>query len=132
MTPQEIFDKVSVHLLTQGKRALSPKGRCMYRGEEGTMCAVGCLLDDITYQPNFEGKGVNELVETFEMPEFFVEEAPLLQDLQSCHDDYQPDEWPVVLTSIAGYSGLSTTSMDEYLKTAKGPDLESVTEAQPS
>ncbi len=132
MTPQEIFDKVSVHLLTQGKRALSPKGRCMYRGEEGTMCAVGCLLDDTTYQPSFEGKGVNELVETFEMPEFFVEEEPLLDELQNCHDNYQPDEWPEVLTSIAGYNGLSTTAMDEYLKATKGPVPEAVTEPQPS
>lgn len=54
---QEIFNKVATHLLTQGKRSVASDGSCMYRGPEGTKCAIGCLIEDDEYHPLLEGKG---------------------------------------------------------------------------
>ena len=63
MNQQEIFDKVASHLITQGVQAnhrpLLNQGdsypSCAYRGDNGTMCAAGCLIPDEEYKPEFEG-----------------------------------------------------------------------------
>ena len=59
---QEIFDKVASHLITQGVQAtyrpLINQGdsypSCAYRGDNGTMCAAGCLIPDEEYEKDFE------------------------------------------------------------------------------
>ncbi len=107
---QELFDKVSKHLLTQGERAVTASSGaglvCCYRTEDGLMCAVGCLIDDKYYHPEFEGVGLYDddaLTAAEGSPDerpFMVrsaleaslgyipnaEEIRLLQDLQSIHD----------------------------------------------
>jgi hypothetical protein len=55
MTIQEIFDKVTTHLLTQRKQSKEGKV-CLYRGPNGTMCAVGCLIKDEFYDGGLEQK----------------------------------------------------------------------------
>ena len=48
---QEVFDRVASHLLTQSARSLLPDGSgCAYRGANGRMCAVGCLIADYEYE----------------------------------------------------------------------------------
>ena len=54
---QAVFDKVVKHLLTQKRRSESKRG-CAYRGEDGAMCAVGCLISDKAYDPEIEGHSV--------------------------------------------------------------------------
>ena len=71
MTNQEIFDKVSAHLLAQNAKSLafidSYQGQaCAYRGAEGRMCAAGCLIPDNRYYSGMEGK-------TVFMLDFFIE-----------------------------------------------------------
>jgi hypothetical protein len=63
-TPQEIFDIVSTHLLTQKRQARqgcdaegNGSGICVYRSPEGLKCAVGCLIDDQHYKPIMEKAG---------------------------------------------------------------------------
>lgn len=50
MNHQEVFTKVATHLLKQGRRALFAEKNgfrsCAYRGDNGTKCAVGCLIKD--------------------------------------------------------------------------------------
>ena len=48
MNIQEIFDTVSVHLLTQNEKSQESDfyRSCLYRGPNGTKCAVGCLIKD--------------------------------------------------------------------------------------
>ena len=58
MTNQEAFDKVTAHLLKQQVKSYSQEEGCMYRGPNGTMCAVGCLIPDEDYRPKFEGLSV--------------------------------------------------------------------------
>ena len=54
MTGQEIFDSVLAHLRKQGDASLNASGKCAYRGEGGTACAVGCLIPDELYDPRIE------------------------------------------------------------------------------
>ncbi len=54
---QAVFDKVVKHLLTQKRRSEGKQG-CAYRGKDGDMCAVGCLISDKAYDPEIEGHSV--------------------------------------------------------------------------
>lgn len=64
----ELSEKVRDHLTKQKARAVAdiPQeentkfpgkviSRCRYRGDNGTMCAVGCLIPDERYTPSLEG-----------------------------------------------------------------------------
>lgn len=96
MTNQEIFDTVVDHLIKQGKPAMQGSGKdrqCAYRGEEGTKCAVGCLIKDEFYNPLFEGDwaGAPEVVKALAKSEVVPiggadDTVNLLCDLQSVHD----------------------------------------------
>lgn len=62
-TPQQIFDQVATHLLTQGRRSGiesfdefgAEDFNCYYRAPDGAMCAVGCLIAPETYSEVYEG-----------------------------------------------------------------------------
>jgi hypothetical protein len=57
MTLRELSERVRDHLTQQ--RAQSTKvDSCAYRGENDTMCAVGCLIDDDHYDDRIEGTRV--------------------------------------------------------------------------
>lgn len=103
---QAVFEKVAAHLITQGKRSMSPGGSyCMYRtpkiGGKVLMCAVGCLITDACYRGQFE----NQRVDSYDVIEALrcsLDLAPgaidtqagyLLRDLQLVHDTKDPEEW---------------------------------------
>lgn len=58
---QEIFDKVVTHLFAQGVQSLNKYNECQYRGQNGTSCAVGCLIPDEEYDARLEYRGVRSL-----------------------------------------------------------------------
>jgi hypothetical protein len=96
MNQQEIFDKVASHLITQGVQATyrpHPKQReaysnCAYRGDNGTMCAAGCLIPDEEYNPEFEGLDWGEVgVEIPSLASLTFEDHDLISSLQSVHDN---------------------------------------------
>ena len=86
MTDQEIFDHVASHLFTQGERAMSGIG-CAYRGQNGTKCAVGCLIPDENYHPRMEKLPVGYR-EVYSRLPFQVDDQTLalLRRLQTVHD----------------------------------------------
>ena len=89
ISQQEIFNKVTNHLITQGVRSVSEDGLgCLYRGPNNLMCAVGCLIPVEVYSEKFEGFSVYDLIENF--PEtlniFGEENIDLIGDLQATHD----------------------------------------------
>ena len=91
MTMQEIFDKVSTHLLTQGKKSKSMlTNTCLYRGPGGTSCAVGCLIKDEFYTEDLENKlsVSTPVTEALEKSGVTVTQEidKLLRDLQKLHD----------------------------------------------
>lgn len=85
---QQMFDKVAKHLLTQ-----NAKSRCLYRSQEGMMCAIGCLIPDDLYSPNMEGIWVERLVAYFPELEKFIPDLALADRLQSIHDVCASSRW---------------------------------------
>lgn len=91
---QEIFDKVYTHLEQQGGASALETGACLYRSEDGKMCAVGCLIPDDKYDPKFEGEPVDELIYAPDgwKPEWFTGDkhsddiVSFLWKLQEAHD----------------------------------------------
>lgn len=58
LTLKQGFDIVKKHLLTQNKQSVEEfSGKCRYRGGEGLKCAIGCLIPDDMYKPEFEDRG---------------------------------------------------------------------------
>lgn len=102
-TPQAIFDQVVEHLLTQGKRSVLDDGLCAYRKEDGSKCAVGCLIPDENYYEGLEGGDAyrNDVIAA--LPFIADEEIKiLLYHLQDIHDTDEPYLWREALMDLAG------------------------------
>ena len=108
---QEVFDKVATHLLKQGSRSYR-KGGCAYRGKEGKMCAVGCLIADEHYRPSLEGRNLQSKAVQAALKDSGINVTQdmqlMLEDLQSCHDSTPPTRWPQALRRIADHYKLNT------------------------
>lgn len=100
VTSQEVYDKVSAHLLQQKSQSRNREG-CAYRGAGGRMCAVGCLIPDELYKRSFEGKSVNSDDVWAVMQAQGIRCKELLSDLQDMHDYTPPSDWPEELKLIA-------------------------------
>ena len=101
-----IFYKVKEHLLKQNKKSTFIDGlgerNCAYRGQDGTSCAAGCLINDEFYDPMMEMKPINtpEFLHALEMSGVnckIEDMIPLLQSLQNIHDAEYPDRWEEAL-----------------------------------
>lgn len=102
MEAQTIFDTVCTHLYAQKKPAFVFEGVnnrpvCAYRGDNGTSCAVGCLIPDEEYYDGMEGSGVTTLFNGSLSAErlhhskrpvmtALSKHVSLLSDLQDAHD----------------------------------------------
>ena len=92
----EIFNYIVEHLRKQGKRSIfisySGDQTCVYRGENGTMCAAGCLITDDEYSPSFESKSIYTLVQqnllTPDLKKRIEPNERMISDLQSLHDHH--------------------------------------------
>jgi hypothetical protein len=111
MTDQEIFDKVSTHLLQQNKPAMED-GRCRYRTSDGLSCAVGCLIAPEVYSEGLEGQGVVALDLRAALRDSGIgttyKTLTLLSDLQDLHDRVPTHLWPAKLNLIAKRFDLET------------------------
>ena len=105
MNKQEIFTEIVTHLLKQNAKAMDEEEHCMYRGSNGTMCAVGCLIPDELYNEKMEGDRIGEvLAENPKLQNFFdldEEGEQLLRHCQSVHDGYDPEDWKKLLEGLA-------------------------------
>lgn len=102
LTRREVFDQVKAHLLKQGHRSYSRVQGCVYRGKDGDMCAVGCLIPDDIYDMNMEGTDALGLFSDwdYEMEQCSLdqdEHGALLMALQAIHDQMDPEKWPAAL-----------------------------------
>lgn len=110
VTAQEVFNQVARHLLTQKKRSMIG-GACAYRGDNGTMCAAGCLMSDE------EAQNINNSVESNTVPWIaLVDEKvvtkkhfDLISQLQYIHDVIKIDEWLKQLIDLAKHYNLDYT-----------------------
>jgi len=114
---QEVFDRVVTHLRAQNAKSISfnfdkKDMTCRYRGDNGTSCAVGCLIPDEDYDPIFEGINVcgftdptnnifslfkenNKEELLFKMKNMFKNHVKLLGELQYVHDQIPTKDWEV-------------------------------------
>lgn len=98
---QEVFNIVVTHLLTQGSKAMNSEGGCVYRANNGSKCAVGCLVSDDEYAyTSIEGLGVRDALKAMDY-EPFHENILLLENLQHVHDRVKTESWEKALRGLA-------------------------------
>ena len=120
MNRQEIFDKVSVHFITQGECATatdtSRYTTCVYLNKDEKRCAIGCLIPDKHPGLNFTGSVSQLLVNHPDLTEIMDPDGhnyEFLRDLQKVHDMFQPYTWSNQLAKIAKQYNLDTTKLIE-------------------
>lgn len=108
LSEQEIFDKVSLHLLTQNKKSRGPAIEgSYYHGINGLTCAIGCLIPDEYYDPAMEGISIWWLLSGHFETQMnkcgldISEHLTLLKELQLIHDYTPIHLWCNYLKSIA-------------------------------
>lgn len=120
MNRQEVFNKVYTHLLKQNakSRMVDSFGNelhtCAYRGKDGMMCAVGCLIPDELYSPGMEmgsiagqGSQANLVREVLGKLGFacdlgnFAGDLYFLSGLQNIHDRNDVKYWKSLLEKFA-------------------------------
>lgn len=124
MTPQEIFDTVATHLFTQGHRAFDDNlVQCAYKAQDGSMCAVGCLIRDY-YKPEMDrnphGTDIRTVYSLYKsyLPDWIENNLILLGALQDVHDvDYSWDSVDTLkdaLKYVAVDHGLNYSVLDKF------------------
>lgn len=120
-TIREVFDTVKNHLLTQNARSADDRGSCKYRGDNGTSCAIGCLIPDAKYSPMLEGATCDAIairqaagLDHFHVNERDYHSRDLLLKLQNVHDVHPVLSWPESLDELeekyfAPWTGLCQT-----------------------
>lgn len=110
LTAQQVFDQIVAHLRTQGCKAIVGAA-CMYRGNNGTKCAAGCLIADEEYQYKMEG---HPLIDILSMaPGFkakYDQHYKLILEMQVTHDNYPINDWERLFASIASKYNVVYTS----------------------
>jgi hypothetical protein len=119
-TLQEVFTISATHLLRQNAKSMAIlKGdgspSCAYRGDDGMMCAVGCLIPDELYDPSLEGKTADSLIVSdalgnagivFAVLDGSDPMCKLLGALQSIHDSCDSLFWYKHLSKAAEHFNL--------------------------
>ena len=116
MSKQEIFDRVSVHLLTQGEKAVDVDAGCQYRvvrNSKVLKCAIGALIPDEKYSPSLEGNVVSQCIRVQEAAGVEGQDLFFIDGLQRIHDQEYPAEWRRQLVQFAHIWGLSTEKMNQ-------------------
>lgn len=119
MSLKDLFEDVEKHLLNQNCKSV-PTGDfarghsgnidCAYRGQNGTSCAVGCLIPDTMYTLAMEFKSAQSLLALHpNLFDYLVNKYKivnhssipiLLNRLQDIHDSKNVIDWPTELSSL--------------------------------
>ena len=110
-TDYDVFNYVKEHLLKQNEKSLDPWSlSCYYRAQKENgdvlMCAVGCLMDDNYYSPEFENSSpsdsrVRDAIEK-SIPNWTYN-VDLLSELQNLHDEHDPHVWSLNFEYLESY-----------------------------
>lgn len=126
MNAQEIFDKVATHLFAQGVRAygltdpVTGDTNCLYRGPNGTKCAVGVLIPDEDYDDKIEEMSADDaiylLAPKSQTCASLRAHDKLLSTLQDAHDDEEywqsTAQMRKALRSVADWHDLNPAILD--------------------
>lgn len=94
MDHQTTLETVVRHMFAQGVQSGVAGVSCLYRGPNGTSCAVGCLIPDDQYDPKMDNSSwpthIRSIAPRFRDVPFFKElneeDLDFLADLQYVHD----------------------------------------------
>jgi hypothetical protein len=121
LSNQEIFDKALFGIRAQNYAPSGTNESCQYRGENGTKCAVGHCIDDVT-AASWDALDNGEITyvrlirrESFE--KFFDStQLGLLRSLQKIHDDVLFNrDFESVHNDVAGtFENLMESLAEEY------------------
>ncbi len=108
LTNQQIFNKVSKHLLKQNKQS-SENQQCKYKmiiNSETLKCAVGCLIPEKLYISSIEGNSIatasHQLLVILHKSKIdIINSKELLMELQNIYDYESPCSWKLKLKNIA-------------------------------
>lgn len=123
LSAQNLFDKVVKHLRQQKKVSAGKNGDCLYRGPNGTKCAIGCLIPAREYRKSFEGNTFDCLLTKSGLQFCHSKAKPpvtlqklvkqghmqLMRKLQSTHDGYKVSQWEDQFQFIAAEFELQYT-----------------------
>lgn len=122
---QEIFNIAASGMLVQGLPSHKPGDAllCAYRGDGGMKCAIGFVLRDDVYDPQFEGCSVSSSPQGKKLHDALLasgididnpEVRALCSRLQATHDSSSPCFWTEKLTSVAQAFGLDDSVVREF------------------
>jgi len=106
---QELFDRISKHLLNQNERSEAlVRGACRYRGDNGLKCAVGAIIPDKKYSEKIEGSSVysSDVAQCLPIRYQGGNSLKFLLKLQKLHDQTAVHLWKDGLKEIAKDEGL--------------------------
>ena len=114
-TAQEVFDRVTAHLLKQNAKS-TYNGNCAYRSHVVDMsnslsCAAGCLISDEEMKSLIETRGSSINMHSWRA--LAVDEVLpdvhlcLIGKLQRVHDCWCPEDWKCKLEDVARERGLA-------------------------
>lgn len=112
---QKLFDQCVAHLRKQGCKSSIPDSSedsyiCLYRSPEKHKCAIGCLIPDKDYKPEFEEKNLDKLIREQALPnalhQEFLPNRALLNALQHVHDFIPINQWEESWKNVAANFGL--------------------------
>lgn len=118
---QEMFDIAAKHLLKQNKQCgyfddEQNKFRCLYRGDDGTKCAIGALIPDELYCESMENKTAQSLVEHHDGISEIFDDGWFANRLQRVHDDNPEDKWYPALKTFAAVEFLDFSKVEQFYK----------------
>lgn len=95
---EEISLRIRDHLTKQGAASLADHGHgatCAYRGAEGRMCAVGCLIANEHYSTELEDQSADEpvVMEALAKSGITEDAIDLLCEWQNYHDGQDYELW---------------------------------------
>ena len=86
---QELLTKAYKFLIEQGEKGVDDQDYCSYRGVNGTMCAIGCLIsDEVAEEWGYRTIRGAVADPHINVPDWVEEHKLLLEDMQISHDSY--------------------------------------------
>lgn len=119
-TPQQVFDQMATHLLTQAKKSMKGE-ECYYRGADingepnGLMCAAGCFIADDEYKRTYETAMVSAVFYSYGIDKKI---DPKVFDIilagQRLHDGIDPVDWRTGLRHMATARCLNHVALNNF------------------
>jgi hypothetical protein len=92
MTNQELFNINWQWFVVEGHAQSSGSGKCLYRGPNGTKCAIGCALPDELWDEAINSDAYSSLMTQEAIRDFFSDvDVEVAVGLQAAHDTWSPD-----------------------------------------